>query len=145
MVDISEVCGLVRNYFIRNKNDVKNGVFTIKDGMLSPSSFIKNGQYFRVIGSTFNDGVWKMGEAMLTDEVFEGQVWAMSPPPAFLQLVDEISRWQTENAKVLDSPYSSESFGGYSYSKSAGSDGAAYGWQDAFASKLKIWRKVNTI
>ena len=43
------------------------------------------------------------------------------------------------------SPYMSESFGGYSYSKGASntaSGGSVVTWQDAFKTRLAPWRKI---
>ena len=47
--------------------------------------------------------------------------------------------------KALASPYQSESFGGYSYTKaSAGSSDSGEGitWQKKFKSQLNQWRKI---
>ena len=41
-----------------------------------------------------------------------------------------------------ESPYTSESFGGYSYTKATDANGAPIGWQKAFASRLNKWRKL---
>ena len=74
----------------------------------------------------------------------------MSPTSAFLELVAEIEAWQAKNGGVDSnamSPYQSESFGGYSYSKSGGgsSDGGASSvptWQSTYASRLKAYRRI---
>jgi hypothetical protein len=73
----------------------------------------------------------------------------MSPPADFLALVADIEAWQEKNG-ALDSaamsPFNSESFGGYSYSKSGGdSAGGSSGanWKSAFASRLKIYRRIH--
>jgi glycosyltransferase involved in cell wall biosynthesis len=50
-----------------------------------------------------------------------------------------------EYADKLNSPYSSESFGGYSYSKASGTDNHGNdvtSWQSKFASRLNHWRKI---
>ena len=103
-----------------------------------PLDFLQDGQYFRILGSVYNDGVYQY-PAVLTDEVFEGQIWAMRVPPAFIALSGEIDEYITKNA---ESPYTSESFGGYSYTKATGESGAPLTWRDVFASRLNAWRKL---
>ena len=67
----------------------------------------------------------------------------MAIPKDFLAIAKEIEDWQTQYAKALTSPYQSESFGGYSYSKASGKNGGgAVTWQDAFASKLNLYRRI---
>ena len=103
-----------------------------------PLDFLQDGQYFRILGSVYNDGVYQY-PAVLTDEVFEGQIWAMRVPPAFIALSGEIDEYIAKNA---ESPYTSESFGGYSYTKATGESGAPLTWREAFASRLNAWRKI---
>lgn len=150
---IGEICKYLNNYFLSHGEDDKhhdryaiiNGVLSYADG--SEIDFLQTGQYFRIAGSVFNDGVYKSGAedlaTVLTDESFDGSVWAMSVPKGFAELVDEISAWMASDATkaAADSPYSSESFGGYSYSKETGSDGS-FSWQNHFAGKLAMWRKA---
>lgn len=148
---LTDLCAEIRNYFIRDyRNDIHNGTFTISDGNIEPLDFLQNDQYFRIVGSVFNDGVHKYGEAGLTDEVFTGAVWAMAVPPAVIALSDEIDAWLADHASELSSPYQSESFGGYSYSKpsaySAGKrNGLAYGWQSHFATRLDPYRRISVL
>ena len=51
------------------------------------------------------------------DERFEGAVWALAVPPAVIALAGEITEWQEKNGEAVLSPYTSESFGGYSYTR----------------------------
>jgi hypothetical protein len=127
------------------------GTFSFQNGQLVSSEVsLKDGQYFRVIGSTFNDGVHTFPhDESLVDEDFTGSIWAMAVPPAVIALASEIEEWQNKYGGVdstLMSPYNSESFGGYSYSKSGGGSGdgtsLAGTWQGAFASRLNRWRKI---
>lgn len=141
---LDEICGYLRNWFER---DVLLGTFEIKSGSLivPPDKVIREGQYFRVIGSIFADGVWKYPHVFDHDETFEGAVWLLGIPPRLIEIATEVQSWCEENATALNSPYQSESFGGYSYTRSAGgSDQGAgdYGWQDHFASRLARWRKI---
>ena len=80
-----ELCAEGRNWCVSEKH---NGTFTVKDGNM-PLDFLQDGQYFRILGSVYNDGVYQY-PAVLTDEVFEGQIWAMRVPPAFIALSGEI-------------------------------------------------------
>ena len=149
---LTELCQELRNWFDRDQPKIK-GEFVIVDGKISNDDFdkvIQTGQYFRIMGSVFNDGVHKYSDDLtLDDETFSGTVNLMAIPKAVIQLADDITAWQSKYGSVDSvnmSPYSSESFGGYSYSKSGGgssSAGASAGtWKDAFASRLNMWRKI---
>ena len=143
-----EICSYLKNFFIRSDADIHKGEFTIENGGLS-LDFLVNGQYFRIVGSALNDGVYKYGDESLTllDETFDGAVWAMYLPPMFVELASEIVVWCDKNADALASPYQSESFGGYSYSKGGNSEtsGAAYSWQNQFAARLNPWRRLSVL
>jgi len=157
---LTELCAFLKNWFEIEKcyGDFKivDGVLTYSDGTLPP---LQDGQYFRIIGSIFNDGVYKhspeasesSSSGALRDEEFSGSVWCLAIPRNVISLADEISAWcaKYEGAdSTAMSPFNSESFGGYSYSKSGGGSGAggsgtgAGGWQSAFASKIQRYRKV---
>lgn len=131
---IDEICASLHNYFAV---DIVPGEYTVNDGEIT-LPFLAAGQFFRVVGSVFCDGVYRCGDKLPADETFDGAVWAMAIPPALEAIAVEIEEWKAKNADVLASPYQSESFGGYSYTK--GSDSAS--WQGAFASRLNRWRKI---
>lgn len=133
---IDEICASLHNYFAM---DIVPGEYTVNDGEIT-LPFLAAGQFFRVVGSVFCDGVYRCGEKLPADETFDGAIWALAIPPALEELAAEIEEWKAKNADVLASPYQSESFGGYSYSKGTGSDSAS--WQGAFASRLNRWRKI---
>lgn len=137
---LSEVCHEINNYF-----EVKKlfGVFTISNGHIEIEG-AKQGQYYRIVGSVFNDGVYEYGfEKDMADEEFDGAVWLMAVPPEVINLSEEIDAWKAkyETADAM-SPYQSESFGGYSYTKASGASGGTASWKDAFASKLNNWRRI---
>ena len=149
---LTELCAELRNYFLKNREaDVHTGTYTISGGTLGELEFLQDGQYYRIAGSVFNDGVYRYGDRAVTlaDETFTGAVWAMAVPPAVVALADEIDAWNTANAEALNSPYQSESFGGYSYSKASGGSGAngsgGYSWQDHFAGRLNKWRRLSVL
>ena len=121
---------------------IYSGTFTIKDGGIT-LPFLADGQYFRIIGSIFNDGLHQYPAADLVDEEFAGAIWALAIPRAVVDLADEISKWQGKNGEASTSPYQSESFGGYSYSKATDAEnGGAVTWQSAFKKQLSAWRKI---
>ena len=137
---LTEICAELRNYFEVPKGR-HFGKFTISGGSIAPLDFLQEGQYFRIIGSVFNDGVYQYPATSLTDEVFEGAVWAMSLPPDLIALSAEIEEYNESDAGKT-SPYTAESFGGYSYTKATDASGAPIGWKKAFASRLNRWRKL---
>lgn len=133
---LTEICGVLKNWFCSDK-DKHIGTFTIEGGVLTPLLDLKENQYYRIVGSVFNDGVHKYGDEqdILTDEIFSGAIWCMKVPRAVIDLAEEIETWQKNNGnKAL----LSESFGGYSYSRAQGSET----WQGAFKQKLNQWRKI---
>ena len=150
---LTELCAELRNYFLRDyRKDIHSGEFSVSGGSIEPLSFLQEGQYYRIVGSLFNDGVWKYGESSdsMKDETFTGSVWAMAVPPSVIALDAEIDEWNMENASVLSSPYQSESFGGYSYSKDSGSASnvsgvEVFGWQSHFANKLAKYRRISVL
>ncbi len=139
---LNEICAEIRNYFVK---DIHNGTFEIVGGKITPLDFIQENQYFRIVGSVFNDGVYKnTADLELTNEVFCGAVWSMALPPAFIDLAAEIKAFNESDAGK-PSPYTSESFGGYSYSKATDSNGAPIGWKKVFASRLNQYRRISVL
>ena len=144
---IAQICAEVKNYFVQRDVDIHAGNYTIANGEISPVSFVRVGQYYRIVGSALNDGVYKRGtdDQHLHDEEFFGAVWSMRVPKDFLALCEEIEAWQTANAAALSGPYQSESFAGYSYSKGSSANGGAWTWQDQFRNKLNAYRKLSPL
>ena len=142
---LTTICAEIRNYFLAHREaDIHSGEYTISSGSLSVD-FLKNGQYFRIVGSALNDGVHKYGTDVLNDEVFNGTVWAMSVPQSFVDLADEIDSWISNNSAVVNSPFTSESFAGYSYTKGTGRNGAGISWVDQFATRLNAYRRISVL
>ena len=140
---LTEICDYLNNYFWEKK--IK-GHFTIQGKTLTVSG-LKDGQYFRILGSTFNDGVHLYPANDLVDEAFDGEVWAMAVPQTVIALTSEITAWQDKYGGATSnalSPFNSESFSGYSYSKSGSSvsGGTATSWQDVYAGRLNKYRKL---
>ena len=123
---------------------VHEGVFTIECSNLE-LPFLQEGQYYRICGSVFNDGLHKYGDTsdMLQDETFTGAVWALAVPKAVVELADKIEEWQSKNGEAVVSPFASESFGGYSYTKATdAATGAQATWETVFRSQLNPYRKL---
>ena len=138
---LTEICAEIRNYFVR---EIHHGTFSISGKAIEPLDFLQEGQYFRIVGSVFNDGVYQYPDAELTDETFDGVIWAMGVPPSLIALASEIEEWTKSDAAKL-SPYTSESFGGYSYTRATNAKGQAVTWQDAFSSRLNKYRRINVL
>ena len=150
---LSEICLYLKNWFDFNQTkyfgrfNIENDTITYLGGI---DMDIQRGQYYRIVGSVFNDGVYQFGTEKLTDEDFTGAVWLMAVPPDVIALSKDIDDWQkkygtTESENM--SPYQSESFGGYSYSKSSGGNSDASGssvptWQSVFGARLRRYKKI---
>ena len=159
---MTSLCREVRNYFVRSDSDKISGVFSVREGGIALSSDaagasqddfrIADGQFFRIVGSLYNDGVWQNSEAMmqnLREEEFTGQVWLMAPPKDFLDLAEEIAVWIERFGDAALSPYASESFGGYSYTlrgtsrrNESARDNEDASWQTAFRRRLAAYRRI---
>ena len=138
---LEQVLMHLKNWFLV-PGGIHEGTYTIEDGGIT-LPFLANGQYFRICGSVFNDGLHQYPASDLKAETFEGTVWALAVPQAVIDLATEIESWQEKNGDASVSPYQSESFGGYSYSKATDSaSGGAVTWQSAFRSRLSAWRKI---
>lgn len=147
---ISEVCAHIHNYFEKNpatgQRMVYPGTYTIENGSIE-LPFLASGQYFRVIGSRFSDGVHQYPTTDLRDETFDGVIWEMRPPQDFLDIVQEIQDWMDKYGEALRNPYQSERvIGVYEYTKMT--TGKVTGdyiatWQNAYKSRLNEWRKLS--
>lgn len=140
---LEQVLRHLNNWFLV---EIHEGTFTVENGSIA-LPFLQTNQYFRICGSVFNDGLHKYPAVDLTDETFTGTVWALAVPKAVITLAEDIAAWEEKNGEAVASPYQSESFGGYSYTKrSAGSDsGTLNGWQNAFRGRLNDWRKLKEV
>lgn len=149
-----EVCLECKNFFC-TPDDIYSGTYTIENGQITNTGFLSENQWFRIKGSTFNDGVYEYKAAslsQLTPETFKGVIWAMSPPQAFIAMCNDIDAWIAKYSgvdSVAMSPYQSESFAGYSYSKGGGNSGgdgySGTSWQGVFDNRLRKWRRLNTV
>ena len=140
---LSEVCAYLRNYFYHGEPTI--GKIEIVNGALIEPYGLKVNQYFRIVGSMFNDGVYQYPLTTLKDEAFDGAIRGMAVPPDLIDLIAEMEAWKTSNAYALNTPYQSESKADYSYSlKSSGNsaDGGAMTVINQFSGRLARWRKL---
>lgn len=146
---LEQVLWHIHNWFEREQIPVST--CCIDDGSLPTSISIPEGAWYRIQGSLLNDGLHQHPAADLMDETFDGTITVCAIPNALLSVVEEIEDWQLHYSearrKALSSPYSSESFDGYSYtakdfSGASSASGGLTGWQAAFASQLNPWRKM---
>lgn len=143
---ITDFCAEINNYFV---SDRKFGTFTITNGALTGADdFLRENQYFRIVGSVFNDGVYKYPTTDLTNETFDGAIWAMAVPPAALALLEKMQEWDTQYGNNADNytPYASETMHHYSrsfaiYTNSKG-ELVRPTWQAVFRTELNRWRKI---
>ena len=74
----------------------------------------------------------------------------MAVPKEVILLATEIELWQAQYGGIDSqnmSPYQSESFGGYSYTKASGNSSDKTGssvptWQSVFGARLRRYRKI---
>ena len=133
----------LKNWFVVPRG-VHEGIYKIENSSLE-LPFLQDGQYYRICGSVFNDGLHKYGDSAdrLQDETFSGTVWALAIPKTVVELSENIEEWQKKNGDAVASPYSSESFGGYSYTKATDSaTGDVATWETVFRSQLNPYRQI---
>lgn len=137
---LEQVLRYLNNWFLV-PDGVHSGTFEIKGGSIA-LPFLSVGQYFRIMGSVFNDGLHQYPENGLTDEIFDGTIWALAVPKSIVTLSQEMEQWNEKNGVASMGPYQSESFGGYSYTRATGANGGAVTVFDAYAAQLSPYRKA---
>lgn len=148
----------LRNWFrVRDTVDGKHpSTYTVESGSVV-LPFLQSGQYFRIIGSVFNDGLYIYGdhimdedrnEIELTDETFTGSIWALAIPRAVIRTAAEFGGVTAQMSKItgqiIENPFTSESYAGvYSYSKDqSGQLAALTAQRDEIMKRLNQWRKI---
>lgn len=140
-VSLYELLMYLRNFFPGEKWQFFGEDITEKR-LLLPG--LENGDYYLIEGSRRNNGIHVYGNSDLRNETYSGIVTELCIPTELLILLNEINVWQEKHAEALQSPYQSESFGGYSYTKASesGGTGESMSWKTVFASRLRLWRKI---
>ena len=133
---LENVLAYLHNYFVARV--LPEQEWTITYGTMEIPDALP-GQYVRIVGSVLNDGVYQYPLTGLTDETFTGTVWLLKIEKAVLEKVPEIEAWCEKNQPTA---FTSESFGGYSYSRATDSSGVPAGWQKVFEPQLAPYRKM---
>lgn len=139
---IYEIMRYCKNFFPADKPHY--GTYLVENGGIN-LPFLRDGQYFLVEGSVFNDGVYIYPTEELSSEEFKGKITPLAPPRAFLETVERVEMWHAKYGKANGenmSPFMSESFSDYSYSKGSSGDGITTSWKTAFKQELSLWRKL---
>lgn len=142
MANLTRICAKLKNHFLRNKYE---GEFTLVSGT-APLELL-DGQYFVIVNSNLNDGVFQNTAESLANiqpETFTGRIWTMSVPVDFLELVKDIDRLnaKVEELGLLDKGYASESFGGYTYSLQSGAPAYMQEWLRRINSGMSMYQKI---
>lgn len=145
---LEAVLNSLNNWFDRDARGrffhAESGELSVEGGsLLGADGWLADGQWFRILGSAFNDGLHRHPANDLVDEEFCGCAYALHVPPAVVELSERAAAWEEANGEASRGVYASESFGGYSYSLKGGSsrEGGPAGWRTAFADELRGWRK----
>ncbi len=145
---LEDILGHIHNWFDGNIAPIVVTDCEIANGELPESVSILSGAWYRIQGSVLNDGLHLSPSTDLSDETFDGTITILTIPRPLLRLAEEISDWQALYGEATNSPYASESFGGYNYtmrgaSSSQGGSGGLTGWREVFKDRLNQWRKMS--
>ena len=110
------------------------------------------GQFVRIFGSIYNNGVHVYDDDTLTDESWWGTVWLLAVPSDLVELAGRIRADREAQRAAEDAaresgaasvgPLKSESFDGYSYTRATRADGSLMDWRDTYRGELARWRKL---
>lgn len=120
---LTEICAYLHNYFDYERH---HGNITIVGGVIFCNGneiMLEEGQYFALFRNRIPLGVFN---EVPPDKTFEGSVWLMDVPQAVLNADKWADEWMKQNGgadSASNSPFQSESFGGYSYNKGSNSNG----------------------
>lgn len=141
---LEEVLAYINNWF--DKEKVYNDFSIVGGSFAKDIPMLQEGQYFRIEGSIFNDGLHQWPATDLDDESFTGCVVGLAVPKAVIALADSIAEWQESHGDAASGPFQSESFNNYSYSLKTAQSGSGgvteYGWKAEFRPQLNRWRKL---
>lgn len=146
---LDEILAYLKNYFVIDK---LFGDFVIENGCIRYANgeevSLKNGQYFRVIGG-MNSGIYQHFDDtpidFVTDEAFNGAIWRLAIPQDLISIADEMAAWREKYERIGEpamSPYQSESYNGYSYTKQTPSNGSVGMLFTIYGKTLARYRKI---
>jgi hypothetical protein len=108
---------------------------------------MQEGQHFALVRTHYVYGTYAYGDE-IEDSEFDGAVWLMDVPKDVMDVAEKMTEWESANGGVDSpamSPYQSESFGGYSYSKGSsgkGKVGSSVFDNAEFAAVLSPFKKI---
>ena len=143
-MNLTRICARLKNHFLRDKTD---GTFTLVSGVAPLENLLPN-QYFLIVGSILNEGVFQNTAESLAEiqnETFTGHIWSMAVPVDFLDLCDDIDEFNAKVAELglIDKGYTSESWGGYSYSLGGAAPAYMQEWANRINSGLHMYQKIS--
>lgn len=142
-MNITRICAWLKNHFLYKKYE---GTFTLVSG-IAPLDSLLDGQYFVIVNSVLNNGVFQNTAeslAKLRPETFTGRIWSMSVPVDFEELIADSNAFEekVQELGVADKGFSSESFGGYSYSLPSSAPAYLTEWAKRLDRGFSIYRKI---
>ena len=143
---LEQILKEMKNYFYVFK-EINN--ISIIDNKINVKGKYKEGQYIRIIGSIFNDGIHKIIKVdnnvieleNLTNEDFKGTICSLAIPNEIILLSKEIEEFNSKNSNKPSS-YQAESFSNYSYAKATNKRGMPVTWIDVYFNRLKPYKKM---
>ena len=142
---LTNICAYLHNYFDYERH---SGEISIVNGVIfcnGKTIMLDEGQYFALFRERIPLGVFNEVPA---DKTFYGSVWLMDVPKDILDADKWADDWMKANGGAgseANSPFQSESFGGYSYNKgsnSSGKGGSSVFDNAQFARMLAPYRKL---
>lgn len=150
---LTEICGYLNNFFVETQYV---GAIDIIDGDLFCNGKkipMEAGQYFTLVNDKAKAivGVFLFGtDTPNNRSIADGAVWIMDIPPLVLEIATDVAAWMEKNGTAESaalSPYNSEAFATYSYSKSSGADSSGSSasvpiWWKSYGGRLSRWRRL---
>ena len=144
---LTRICRYLKNWFVK---ETHLGTITVTDGNVFCNGSeieMQEGQLFALVRTNYVYGSYAYGDE-IDDSEFDGAVWLMDVPKDVLDVAEAMTEWETANSGTeATSPFQSESFGGYSYTKASngnGKIGSSVFDIAQFASVLNPYKKAVT-
>lgn len=124
---LTKICNYLKNFF---ETERIIGDVVISEGKVSVNGNaveIAKDAYFALFHQHFVTGVFKYGTDELADGSFRGAVWLMDIPKAIFDAAEWGEAWNAQHGNAdsqANTPFDSESFGGYAYTKAQSSTSA---------------------
>lgn len=141
---MEDILSYINNYFAVTKEE---GTFKIEDNSIKIKGNYLQGQYIKLEGSFFNDGIYRVESLVdktitligANNEEFKGVIYSLAIPKDLISIAKKLEELKEKNTNGI---YESESFGEYSYTLAKNSKGEIYSNIDSFKNELKKYRKM---